>query len=354
MSEKKPVKYQSRKAEIYRSPTCLNCGAELRLTDKYCPQCSQLNTTKQLSLKDFFGEFFSSIFVYDSRLRYTLKDLLFKPGVITRNYVNGQRLKYANPFRFFLSISIVYFLLISLKLSTSSYNLISVNYNENDQAKDSTLIESKTVNEDTLSNILEERIEIIPESQLDTLPIMDEFVEKISLYSDFYEKNNIEDVSKALDSLHHNKNWFNKWLYNRGKVIRKVEENPNDFVGKLLDKMPFFLFFFAPFFALFFWLFYSKKTYTYMEHLVFVFNLFSFVFLSLVIVFIVSSITGVGYLKTIVILILFPLYFYKAMRHFYNQRRAVTIVKFLLFNFILLIGVFLVIISLFTATILVF
>ena len=90
---------------------CLNCGHPLELTDKYCSNCSQLNSTKQLSINDFFQEFMSSIFTYDSRLRYTIKDLLLKPGTITRNYVNGQRLKYANPFRFFLSVSIIYFIL---------------------------------------------------------------------------------------------------------------------------------------------------------------------------------------------------------------------------------------------------
>ena len=100
MDNNKLSKSSSRKAVKFRGPSCLNCGHPLELTDKYCSNCSQLNTTKQLSIKDFLHEFFSSILTYDSRLRYTLKDLLFKPGTITKNYVEGQRLKYANPFRF--------------------------------------------------------------------------------------------------------------------------------------------------------------------------------------------------------------------------------------------------------------
>ena len=111
MDSKRTFKSSSRKAEKFRSNKCLNCNHNLELTDIYCPSCSQLNSTKQLSIKDFFGEFLSSIFTYDSRLRYTLKDLLLKPGIISKNYVKGQRLKYANPFRFFLSVSITYFLL---------------------------------------------------------------------------------------------------------------------------------------------------------------------------------------------------------------------------------------------------
>ena len=114
MSTNKPVKDKGRKASIYRGAKCLNCEHPLDLSDLYCSYCGQLNTTKQLSLKDFFGEFIGSILTYDSRLRYTIKDLLFKPGRITANYVKGQRLKYANPFRFFLSVSIIYFLVQSL------------------------------------------------------------------------------------------------------------------------------------------------------------------------------------------------------------------------------------------------
>ncbi|MGK0175888.1 MAG: hypothetical protein ACI9AT_002275, partial [Ulvibacter sp.] len=95
MSSDKLVKQSGRKAAKYRGAECLNCGHPLDLSDLYCAYCGQLNTTKQLSLKDFFGEFIGSVFTYDSRLRYTIKDLLFKPGRITYNYVKGQRLKYA-------------------------------------------------------------------------------------------------------------------------------------------------------------------------------------------------------------------------------------------------------------------
>ncbi|WP_232224052.1 DUF3667 domain-containing protein [Gillisia sp. CAL575] len=58
----------------------------------------------------FFLEFFAGIFSYDSRMRRTLSTLIFRPGKITKDYVNGMRTQYANPFRFFLSISIIFFI----------------------------------------------------------------------------------------------------------------------------------------------------------------------------------------------------------------------------------------------------
>jgi hypothetical protein len=106
-----PIKANSRKAKRYRGVECLNCGHPLDLTDRFCAYRGQINTTKRLTLKDFISEFVLSVFTYDSKFWYTLKDLLFKPGRITRNYVDGKRLHYANPFRFFLSASIFYFIL---------------------------------------------------------------------------------------------------------------------------------------------------------------------------------------------------------------------------------------------------
>ncbi len=93
----------------YRGVDCLNCGHPLDLSDKYCPNCSQANSTKKLTLLDFFEEFFSNYFSYDSKLWQTLAALLLKPGKITREYIAGKRLSYTNPFRFLLSLSIIYF-----------------------------------------------------------------------------------------------------------------------------------------------------------------------------------------------------------------------------------------------------
>src|SRR5690554_1400176 len=107
----KKQRFRSRKSRRYRGTECLNCSHPLDRSDVYCPYCSQLNSNKQLSVRDFLAEFLGSVLVYDSRLRHTLRELLFHPGQITRNYVAGQRLKYANPFRFFLSVSIIYFLI---------------------------------------------------------------------------------------------------------------------------------------------------------------------------------------------------------------------------------------------------
>src|SRR5690606_17834910 len=82
------------------------------------------NSTKKITLGDLFNEFFASIISYDSKLRKTLASLIFKPGKISKDYVLGKRLTYTNPFRFFLSIAIIYFILISFSNDLSDLDRI--------------------------------------------------------------------------------------------------------------------------------------------------------------------------------------------------------------------------------------
>ena len=367
MGSKKLVKDKSRKAAIYKGAKCLNCGHPLNLTDKFCSNCSQLNSTKQLSLKDFFDEFFSSIFTYDSRLRYTLKDLLFRPGTITRNYVDGQRLKYANPFRFFLSVSIIYFIIqgfstnlgVNNDLNSIKFNGESINTTTN---LDSILnqipkTEEEALKLDSLKNGLDSIVRVnnintspkkekkdtktkyLSEAELDSIRWDNRIVERLVLYRNFYKNTKIKNSETALDSLNHPKTGRNKWLYSKNNSIERVVENPWGFASYLMNKIPFFLFFFAPIFALFFLILYSMKKNNYMEHLVFIFHIFSFVFLISLIVFIPDLLLGNnGILLGLALTFIGPFYFYKALRNFYKQSRLITFFKFVILNFIFFVG----------------
>lgn len=362
MSNSLPEKQTGRKAVKYRGVKCLNCSHPLDLSDVYCSYCGQINSTKKLSLGDFFKEFFSSIVNYDSRLRYTLKDILFKPGTITKNYVGGQRLKYANPFRFFLSVSIIYFLLQSL-ITTLSGSSNFVNFNNNDEPikiendnvvtlnnfdlpeenqikniQDSIAIEKDTVIKET-NNIPfkpkePKEITYYSEAELDSMSIGDRLGKRFSLYRDFYTEYDIANPARALDSLKHNNTRFNRWLYSKNSSIDRVKENPFGFANYMMGKVPFFLFFFAPFFALFLWLIYSKKKYSYMEHLIFIFHIFGFVFFGMLILLLPDLLIGDEILTGIFLMIIGPIYFYKALRNFYEQNRFITIIKFLFLNIV--------------------
>ncbi len=113
----------------FRGVKCLNCGHPLDISDKYCPNCSQANSTKKLTLRDFFDEFFSSLINYDSKLLKTLYALLLRPGRITKDYVNGKRITYTNPFRFLLSLAFLYFLMVTYNNRFSNLDEAAKNFN---------------------------------------------------------------------------------------------------------------------------------------------------------------------------------------------------------------------------------
>ena len=381
VTSNKEVSEKNRRHFKYRSNECLNCGQPLDLSDVYCPYCSQLNSTKQLSLKDFFGEFLNSIVSYDSRLRHTIKDLLFRPGVATRNYAKGQRLRYANPFRFFLSVSIIYFLLngLIMQLYPDGQSLVKIN-NESDAAEttsgdspfrwsdydddsdvsivpvtDTLAIDPQEEAEitamgatgDSLTSEVpakkkkktkDKPVDYISETDLDTLSLGEQWFTRYTLYADFYERSDIKNSAEALDSLRHENTRTNRWLYQRTQSFDSIQEDPRAYFSYMLQKTPFFIFFFTPLYALFFWLIYSKKRFSYVEHMVFIFHVFSFVFMGLLITLLPDLLLGNDVFQAILFGLIGPFYFYKALRNFYKDNRLITIVKFVFLNIVFWIG----------------
>jgi len=349
MKRKKNEIFTGRKSLQYRGNKCLNCEQPLDTSDIYCPYCSQLNSNKQLSAVDFFGEFINSIVVYDSRLRNTLKDLLFRPGIITRNYVNGQYLKYANPFRFFLSVSIIYFLLsgfinifqadsenetANLKTAdTNTFSLDSLAQNFSSTNSQASRF-SDSINKQQQGAPTKQ----LTDKELDSMSFIKSYFKRFVLYNDFYRTHKIKNAHAALDSLNHRNTSFNRWVYSKNITVEKIRENPPAFVNYILAKIPFFLFFFTPFFALFFWLIYSRKKYTYVEHMVFIFHIFSFIFLGMLISLIPDLILKTQVLVGILFMLIGPFYFYKALRNFYRQDRLLTLIKFVFLNIVFGIG----------------
>ena len=91
---------------------CLNCGEVL--TGQHCSHCGQRAKVQVISLwgliKDFLGDFFD----WDSRVWRTLRPLAFRPGLLTQEYLRGRRAHYTPPFRMYLILSVVFFLIASI------------------------------------------------------------------------------------------------------------------------------------------------------------------------------------------------------------------------------------------------
>lgn len=89
---------------------CRNCGAIV--AERYCTRCGQLASNFH---RPFFSLITSSLadtFALDSRLWRTVPLLLFRPGRMTHNYLDGKRARYVPPFRLFLLASVLFFLTV--------------------------------------------------------------------------------------------------------------------------------------------------------------------------------------------------------------------------------------------------
>ncbi len=137
-----------------RGNKCLNCENDISEEDNFCPNCGQVNDLQKVSLKQYLSAYFDDFLSFDSRLLNTIAGLVFKPGLITKNYVEGKRMRYMNPFKLYLQITILFFLVVGLfqtidefkPVAKSSSNIIpELNSEQGRAALDS--IKSETLKE---------------------------------------------------------------------------------------------------------------------------------------------------------------------------------------------------------------
>lgn len=100
--------------KLRKSPECLNCHKPVG-NNNYCPHCGQQNTTKNVPVKQFFEDFMGDFFTFDSKFFRSFKPLLFKPGFLTKEYIDGRRVSYILPLRLYIFVTIVFFSLITIQ-----------------------------------------------------------------------------------------------------------------------------------------------------------------------------------------------------------------------------------------------
>lgn len=89
------------------SAACLNCGAPL--AGAYCARCGQKAARPDLTLAGFLHETTHELTHWDGKIPATLKTLLLKPGLLTRDFLEGRRVRWLAPFRVYLICSVAFF-----------------------------------------------------------------------------------------------------------------------------------------------------------------------------------------------------------------------------------------------------
>ncbi len=102
---------------------CRNC--DFALKGQYCSNCGQRARVRMITVWELLRDLFGDVFELDSRLWRSLMPLLFKPGHLTLEYLEGRRVRYMPPFRMYLVISVLFFLLISLFSDSDGIKIVA-------------------------------------------------------------------------------------------------------------------------------------------------------------------------------------------------------------------------------------
>jgi hypothetical protein len=321
------------------SAHCLNCGTELK--GPFCYYCGQPDRNFMRFFPALLRDLMEDLLDLDSRFMRTLKPLLFKPGRLTSDFMNGRRFRYAPPMRLYIFSSIVFFLLAALLSS----NFISVN----DTEGGSSIVQITTENSDdqleALGEVLDklpldeqkqaEIEEIIAESE-DGAVIID--TNEFSFNDEPWDREtNPVDIGWLPDWLNER---INDEIENSPQKAKLIDENPNLIVDKVFDILPATMFVLLPVVALIFkfWYLFAKRYY--IEHLIFSLHNHSFIFVSLVVILLTglggdllgaqgytTAVTATEWLN-IGIYIWIPVYLLISLRVVYQQGWLLTVGKF--------------------------
>jgi hypothetical protein len=90
---------------------CLNCGTPL--IGRHCHNCGQAAHVHR-SLGAFFHDLLHGVFHFEGKIWRTLPMLTFRPGQLTREYIDGRRASYVSPIALFLFVVFLTFAAYSL------------------------------------------------------------------------------------------------------------------------------------------------------------------------------------------------------------------------------------------------
>jgi len=274
--------------------SCRNCGTVTQ--GNFCQQCGQATHLHVPSAREFLHEFIAHYVALEGKLWHSLKLLIFKPGLLTREYIEGRRIRYVEPLRLYLSFSIIFFFVIKM----SGVGMMGGH--------------ERTPRAEKAAKARVEQTAQTEQTPVAAPP--QEEKEKVKRGTD--ELKDIEDISPAL-----------------AKRVERIASMPREQQEELLKRTffsyaPYAIFLMMPVFALYLKLLYLGSGRRYGEHFLFALhsNAFAFLMLSL---FAVAH--NWGFVR-FVVLVWLTFYLPTALRRVYGGSRKVTALRWMVLMFL--------------------
>jgi hypothetical protein len=282
---------------------CPNC--ETVHEGNFCPHCGQSTTDFNQPFREIFGDFLNATFNLDSRLLRTLFPLLFRPGVLTREFLAGRRVRYISPSRLYFVSSFFFFLLLTLvglRAITTSKDVAS-------PTGDTSVIAFGSPEE------VESMVDSIDFPHEETLPTEPAAPDSSELTEEGDFTVQVEGFDGVMET-----------------AKRKISEDPRVLLDGMVDTLPFAIFLLLPVFALLLKLFYVRRGIHYVTHLVFSLNLHAFFFLFASILMLLNTILpdSIDSIRDLVTILYLGGYFFIALKVVYGQSYLKTAGKWCL------------------------
>jgi hypothetical protein len=331
--------------ELRPLPACLNCGTTL--SGQYCGDCGQRACSRLISILELLREAFGDLFEIDSRLWQTLVPLIIRPGQLTKDYLRGRRARFMPPFRTYLVLSVLFFLVAFFDPRDELNLLFEPPVESGAEATD---VSADDVHTEVLEELRQEGTVIGGESPPgDGNEVASGGVSINLTKGDDGIRCDVEDIASAD---------MPAWLARRVTPERLeimceriTADDGRALFNKLLDNVPAALFVLLPLMALVLKTLYPLSKRYYVEHLLFVVHFHAFFFLMLILQILFARFAalvripeGPADIVLIGASIYIPAYLFRSMQRVYGQGTLITVLKYLFLllsyfiGFLLMIG----------------
>jgi hypothetical protein len=317
------------------SDACMNCGTPLM--GPFCYFCGQPDKNFMRFFPVLLRELLEDFLDFDSRFMRTIKPLLFKPGKLTRDYLDGRRFRYVPPLRLYIFSSIIFFFIAAI-LAGNSIQIHSDDEHADISAASAQLGQEDREKIDQVLERLDPELAAEIESEIEKAEETGEEEHSFNFNGEPWDREtNPFIVPLAPD-------WVNDWVNNEIEESpakgKEIEANPDLIKDKIFELLPAMMFILLPIVALLFKFWYAFAKKFYIEHLIFALHNHSFVFVMLLVIILTNSYAGwqdpseEGLITSVVTWInvvtgtWIPVYLFVSLKRVYQQNWGMTILKF--------------------------
>jgi hypothetical protein len=276
-----------------RTSACLNCGASL--SGAFCANCGQRDIPPYPSVRELVVDAAAEFSGWDGRLATSLRDLILRPGMLTREFLEGRRVRYISPLRLYLMASLVYFLLAA--------GAPDIKLGSGDKTAFLGIQVGATTTRRKPAASGPERVANTARESIEKQEVLDPAEKAAAL----------QDIGRAPAVLQ--------------PLLKRAIEDPRGLKRRLVETMPRMLFVLLPIFAGILALFYRGRNYP--EHLYFAIHLHAFIFLALLVGQLTkyTRIPILAACASLVALVWIPIYATIAFRRVYGGSLRRTLAK---------------------------